>query len=212
MTRYTVIRDALDVLALMSAMLLALMLCACTFPEEGEPLQGCPSCYRPPHDPGHHIDPSAPAGDGSGGASRSSISGWGEESSTGGDAKSEGGGETSTSTDESGGESSGSSSTGEAAYEPAHCDTPDDWSICPDNAVQIHAPDDPLFSCYCATSCASDDDCAPHEWCDPFFAACTVWCDSVQECAALDAVMTCTLWWLDADTFTRACAYPNEAP
>ena len=184
-------------------LILAALAVGCSFPEEGIPVDTCPDCYRPPRDPGHHID-MPPASTSAGRETDAGGDGSGSSESTGDGV----GTEDSTTGAESSSSGDASSSTGDEPYEPAHCDT-----SCPEGDAIQPSPEQSegnFGGCYCATPCESDVDCAPHEWCDPFFGRCTVPCQNQDDCAQVDGELACDLWWNDAEHFTHFCSYPNE--
>lgn len=209
---------------------IALALAGCSFPEEGYPVAG--STYSPPRFPGEMIDSNPPAE--SGESSEGDGASWGTDGESSESSSIGEGSEEDESTSTSGGSSGegSSSTTGEPTlcsypdfacpdglvcewgggvciepFEPAPCD-----ASCPESHKQWDMnPGGGSPACYCATPCTDDNECGAHEHCDPFFGACTVACMSGQDCYTLDAVMMCTLWWEDAETYAHFCAYLGGA-
>lgn len=187
------------------AIIVALALSSCTFPEEGEGIPACEDCFRPPR-PGP-FQSSRPSDDSSTSAADPTAASGGGDASTD-DGSSEDGG---AGTEESG---ESSSTGGPAEYEPAHCDM-----TCPaGDALEPSAEQagGTWPGCYCATPCGSDDDCGAEEHCEPFFGRCTIACMASADCAVMlipedpEAVVDCTLWWNDAEHFVHFCTYAYE--
>lgn len=195
---------AVNLLAVLGLASIAFWLSGCSFPSEGTGPIACEDCYRPPH-PGP-FPSSKPNNIGPDDTGSSDAGDSDAESST--TAEPDGTSEGSSSTTWEGTEES---STGEAPIDHAHCDM-----TCPVGDALQPTPEQAQGSfggCYCASPCATDDDCGAYEWCDPFFSRCTVACMSADDCMPIampPGSMVCDLWWNDADHFTHFCSYWNE--
>lgn len=196
-----------NLLAVLGLISIAFWLSGCSFPAEGTGAVACEDCYRPPHFPGAHIEPSPPADTEADASSSGGDTDAPAESSEGDE--SSGTPEDGTSSD---GSSEGSeSSTGEPPFEEAHCDAscPEGDALEPSEAQAGGT----LRGCYCASPCDSDDDCGALEHCEPLFGRCTIACASDADCmgfASPPGSMACTLWWDDVDHNTHLCTYWNE--